>query len=75
MQVFPPTKHQISDLKRTGNRRYQPSRYDHFYSPIHLRRSFRPPLLVGLPEGYQIFYASQPIRYTTAMAGDVRSVR
>jgi hypothetical protein len=23
--------------------------------------SFRPPLLVGFPEGYQIFYAPQPI--------------
>lgn len=28
---------------------------------IHLSHSFRPPLFVGLPEGYQIFYAPQPI--------------
>jgi hypothetical protein len=28
----------------------------------HLRYSFRPPLLVGFPEGYQILYALQPIR-------------
>jgi hypothetical protein len=27
----------------------------------HLRRSFRPPLLVGFPVGYQILYTPQPI--------------
>jgi hypothetical protein len=26
-----------------------------------LRRSFRPPLLVGFPEGYQVLHAPQPI--------------
>jgi hypothetical protein len=44
MYVFPVAKHQISDPKRTGNRRYQPSRHDKFYSPIHLRRSPSQPL-------------------------------
>jgi hypothetical protein len=29
----------------------------------HLRGSFRPPLLIGLPEGYQVLYAPQPIGY------------
>jgi len=28
-----------------------------------LRGSFRPPLLIGLPEGYQVLYAPQPIGY------------
>jgi hypothetical protein len=57
MQVFPPTKHKTSNPKRTGNCRYQPSRYDEFYSPIHLGCSFPP-----LPEDYQILYTPQLIR-------------
>jgi len=40
VQVFPPDKHQISNQKRTCNCCYQPSRYDEFYSPIHLGFSF-----------------------------------
>ena len=31
----------------------------------HLRRSFRPPLLVGFPEGNQILYTPQPIRHAS----------
>jgi hypothetical protein len=61
MQVFRLTEHQISDHKRTGNRRHQPSRYDDFYSPIHLTRSFGPPLLVGS----QRVFAPQPICYAS----------
>jgi hypothetical protein len=33
--------------------------------PVHLSRSFRPPLLVGFPEGYRVFYAPQPIHDTS----------
>ena len=31
----------------------------------HLRRSFRPPLFVGFPEGYEVFYAPKPICYAS----------
>jgi hypothetical protein len=34
--------------------------------PLHLRSSFRPPLVVRLPGGNQVFHASQPIRYASS---------
>ena len=33
----------------------------HIFSTIDLRRSFRPPLCVGVPEGNQILHAQEPI--------------
>ncbi len=49
MQVFPFAKHQIPDPRRAGDRRYQPSRHDKFYSPIHLRPDLIPRPLPSRP--------------------------